>query len=103
MLLLVVDGADALLKGEERLVDFGSVEPRLLVLVYRVRSALAASQIDEAHLSEGLLVRHMLQLQLQNCVGPGTVGVGPSDAAGARLESTANDFHDLIYIRDGNF
>ena len=49
MLLLEVERPDALLQGQEALVDLCALRPRLLIIIFRVRTSLAASKVNEAH------------------------------------------------------
>lgn len=51
MVLVQVQGSDAFLERQERLVDFRSVKSRLLILVANVCSALASRQIDKRQFS----------------------------------------------------
>lgn len=73
MLLVLVDGPDALLERQKGFVDFGPVHPGLLVLVGDVGGTLTACQVDEGHFAVDLVV--FLEVDLEDGVGPRRVQV----------------------------
>jgi hypothetical protein len=98
MLLLQVESTDALLEGEERLIDFCAIQPRLLVLVYGVRASLRPGKVNKGHLAKVLLRLCLLELQLQDGMRAGRVRVGPGDPGGPRLQTCLDGLHDGLDI-----
>mmetsp|Transcript_5000 Transcript_5000/g.17552 ORF Transcript_5000/g.17552 Transcript_5000/m.17552 type:complete len:307 (+) Transcript_5000:695-1615(+) len=96
---VLVQCPDALLQGQEALVDLGPLHPGLLVVVVGVRPALASREVDEADLSHHLaeLWRRVLvapepspgghrchpQREVRDAVGPGRLRVGPRAPRGS--------------------
>lgn len=47
MCLVLVEGPDALLQGQQGFIDLSPIHPGLLVLVLHVGASLTAGQVDE--------------------------------------------------------
>lgn len=101
MLLLKIEGADALLQCEERLVDLSAVHLRLLIRVHSVCATLTSRQIDKADLSIRLPL--VFQLHLQDGVRARAVGIGTGLAGGTTLQARRDVGHDLFCSNDGFF
>lgn len=101
MLLVQVEGPDALLKGEEGLVDLRAVELGLFVRLDCVSASFRTSQVNEGHLRKHLLVRALLQEDLEDGMGARGVGVGACRARSSALEADLNLVHDVFYAFGG--
>mmetsp|Transcript_80624 Transcript_80624/g.261295 ORF Transcript_80624/g.261295 Transcript_80624/m.261295 type:complete len:330 (-) Transcript_80624:231-1220(-) len=106
---LLVQRADALLQGQQGLVDLRAVHARLAVRVERVGPALAAGQVDEGDLAVLqwgppavlALVPRVLEADLQDRVGPRGVHVRARDARGAAVQPELDDLHELLHVLHG--
>mmetsp|Transcript_153644 Transcript_153644/g.268688 ORF Transcript_153644/g.268688 Transcript_153644/m.268688 type:complete len:353 (-) Transcript_153644:588-1646(-) len=73
----LVQGPDALLEGQQALVNLRPLDARLLLVVPRVRPTLAARQVDERELAKVLVRLCVADADLQDGVGPRGLLVGP--------------------------
>mmetsp|Transcript_51021 Transcript_51021/g.109288 ORF Transcript_51021/g.109288 Transcript_51021/m.109288 type:complete len:208 (-) Transcript_51021:405-1028(-) len=103
MVELLVERTDALLEGQQRLVDLCAVHPGLPVGVERIGATLATGQIDEGdlpvlHRAVGLLIPHILEADLQDGMGARGVDIRPGDSCRAAVEPEVNDLHKLLDV-----
>ena len=56
MALSQVEGSNALLEGQKRLVDLSTVQPGLFVGVLDVGASLASSEVDKTQFSVDLVI-----------------------------------------------
>lgn len=87
VLFFEVQGSNAFLKCEKRLVYLCTVKPSLFILVNSVSPPFTSCQVDKAHFSLELLVTSALQLKLKNSMRSRTVSIGPSHTASPTLKA----------------
>ncbi len=78
VLLGRVQGPDALLEGQEWLVDLSSILSSLLVGLLDITSSLVSGQIDETNLTNFFPSFHVSDRNLKNSMGPRRVLIHPS-------------------------
>jgi len=94
----LVQRPDALLEGQQALIDLRAVDLGLLVLVDCVGAPLAAGQIDETDLSRRLLAQP--QLDLEDGVRARRIGIGAILAGDSHARAIGNDLHE--FARSGH-
>ena len=98
MFLIQIKRPDAFFQSEEGLVYLSAVNSRLPVVVDCVGAAFGAGQVDEAHFALEFGIAAVFQLELEDGMGAGTVGIGAGCAGGAGFKSLSDYVHDVLYI-----
>lgn len=95
VLLVQVQGSDALFEGQEAFVDFGSVLSRLLVLVVGVGSALVSGQVDEGHFAVHPVL-FIDDVELEDGVRPRRVEVRPCHSSHSVRAAVVDLLHQVL-------
>ena len=93
-LALLIQRTDALLEGQQTLVDFGSVLLRLLARVNDVRTALRTGQVDKAHLRKYLAA--VLDEVGQDGVRSRRLSIGARGSTRSAFETQVDGVHNLF-------